>query len=88
LGFYLNEARLFGRERQSARHCLPDLFTFPPRPHDAGTRVTVRAQQQMSNFTGDRTTEEELSFKLGIIAYRTGMDQSLKDWPPAWSSAI
>jgi len=25
----------------------------------------------MSNFMGDRTPEKELSFKLGIIAYRT-----------------
>jgi hypothetical protein len=30
LHFFLNDLRLFGREKQRARHYLPHLFAFPP----------------------------------------------------------
>jgi hypothetical protein len=44
LHFFLNDLRLFGHEKQGARHYLPDLFAFPPPLHNSRTRVTVRAK--------------------------------------------
>ena len=63
----LNELRLFGGEKQGARHCLPDLSAFPPPLHNSRARVTVGTQQQMADFVGDDATQKYVGLKLSVV---------------------
>jgi len=47
-----HELRLFGGEKQSPHHEMPDLTRFPLPLHDSPGGVAVRAKQQMTDFVG------------------------------------
>src|SRR5580765_936147 len=65
----LNELRLFGGEKQGARHCLPDLSAFPPPLHNSRARVTVGTQQQMADFVGDDATQNDRSLERCVVSF-------------------
>jgi hypothetical protein len=61
------ELRLFGHEKQSPHHELPDLIAFPPRLHNSLVRVAVRAKQQMAEFVGYGATQNYWELELSIV---------------------
>ena len=62
-----HQLRLFGREKQSPHHQLPNLIRFPPRLHDSLVGVTVRAQQQVAEFVGHDATQNNRELELGVV---------------------
>jgi len=68
-----HELRLFGGEKQSPHHEMPDLTRFPLPLHDSPGGVAVRAKQQMTDFVGYEAMTQPQNYgelKLGIVIPR------------------